>query len=255
MGFNDFNNQYQHLITNDIIENNKNEFIDNLKRAAIARAITHDVLIPPLDQTAFKKARELYSNLVKSKNIIYREPNEDFDGGQITDKSEDGCGGDKILFTVHFGHITNTTTDAKADAYVIDENPMKSLNLYVPDKAALTTNFTQPIKPPTPKKTMNELLISELTKAFSKQKIDLTNFDINQIDFVNLQIPDTLSITTSKEKTLRIGYFTAIIGAVALSRNKLLSNSTLDGKSKTIIVGKYTKLIGKIAEQRNTIKI
>lgn len=114
MGFNNFDEQLGLLIKNEIIDgSSKHLFIENLK-AAITRSIMLNI---PLLQN-IDEHYQIYNNLNELGNIIYREPGTSLDKDEEKDKvndlfEEEGCG-DKILFTVRFGHIIEPTVDLKA---------------------------------------------------------------------------------------------------------------------------------------------
>jgi len=184
MGFNDFVNKFELLVSNDIIEKDKEMiFKQHLQKAAIARSITLGTPLTGLKQEDIKRHYDTYTRLLARKNIIYREPNENLDETHIAGLSEDGCG-DKILFTVHFGHTTFPNVETKADAYVIDNNTYGLLKLVLPKKEEILSKFKQPKIDDTkkPKIDDTEKIINIFTSSKLVDKEDIKSLNIEKID-------------------------------------------------------------------------
>jgi len=139
---------YDKLHQNEIIDTNEDNsiFTDNIKKATIAYAIVHNIELDGIDVTDMHKTyKKITTDFTK---VIYRNPNDTFnhdDDGSFVDTPQQpdfaDCG-ERILFTVSFGHVTQNgdpakdTVDLKANAYVIDNDADEKLRLHPPTSSA-----------------------------------------------------------------------------------------------------------------------
>jgi hypothetical protein len=245
MGFNDYDTQFKILTENDVIDSSQEQnFKDNLKKAAITRAIMLGTPLNELDETEITH-HATYKNLNTSKNIIYREPKTPLDETQVTDLSEDGCG-DKILFTVHFGHMNSPNVETRADAYVVDDNTLSSLKLDLPDKSRIENKFKrQPVAVPpktpveSPKPAMNDVdVLIDILLDYNIEK--LTKLNIQKINIQDLKeiFAKTIkkSATPMEHKLLKvklIGAFTSLKTVIQKSQQTQLVLVQLIGLIKS----------------------
>jgi hypothetical protein len=118
------------LLQKSIITN-RDEFNDNLKRAALVRAIVNNYHISSIEDN---KIFELHQEYIKNKDtIIYYEENKSLkntidDIDSVTETATDDCQ-DVILFIVTFGHKEKENEIKKASAYIISPDIYKDLKI------------------------------------------------------------------------------------------------------------------------------